>query len=270
MANALPDVSASTATLVWRPDDRQLVPVAGRPSAPDVADSWLVEHGSARGLTLHRQRFAVACGHHYGVPASVTAEFFAAASRAVPDHGRWFPRIEYHRDQGFLLRIRAAHDNPVSVVMMVATDPDPRRQPAVKGPDLEMLIGLRAAAAAQGASEVLLVSADGTVLEGALSSVMWWSEDTLCMPPPDLPILPSVTRALILGIAARRQERVRFEVCPPERLDGTEIWTASALSGIRAVTGWIGRGITPGHAERAAAWQRELLAMAVPVASGIA
>jgi branched-subunit amino acid aminotransferase/4-amino-4-deoxychorismate lyase len=251
--------------LAWTGDSRELVPVASEQPAPGVADSWLVDYGRVRGLRLHRERFTGACLDHYGVPVSLAGEFFAAACAAVPDHGRWFPRVEFHRDRGFLLRLRMAPDGPASVVMTTATGPDPRKQPAIKGPDLGMLSRLRAAAASQGASEVLLMSRGGAVLEGALSSVLWWRGNALCLPPPNLPLLPGVTRRLILDIAASRQVRVRFEVCPPEALDGTEIWTASALSGIRAVTGWTGHDISPGPAERAASWQRDLLAMAVPV-----
>src|ERR1039458_248493 len=57
-----------------------------------------------------------------------------------------------------------------------------------------MLIGIRQGAAAQGADEALLVSGSGTVLEGALSAVLWWRGDVLCAPPQSLPVLPSVTR----------------------------------------------------------------------------
>jgi len=147
-------------------------------------------------------------------------------------------------------------------VLRRAGQPDGRRDPTVKGPDLAMLVGLRQSAATLGAGEVLLVSGSGTILEGALSAVLWWRSDVLCAPPLSLPVLPSVTRRLLLEIAAETGTEVRFETATTEELDGLEVWTASALHGIRPVTSWSGEPLTAASPRRAAAWQARLLAKA--------
>lgn len=117
---------------------------------------------------------------------------------------------------------------------------DPRTVPRRKGPDLGALARVRERASGEGAEEAVLVAPSGSVLEAATASVLWWEDDTLCLPPPRLPVLPGVTVALV-------QERARREGIPVahrERtvagLDGREVWLVNALHGIRPVTGWIG------------------------------
>ena len=58
-----------------------------------VADSWLVEDGRVRAVDRHWARFSAACGEHGVTPEALTA-FRADVERAVPTHGRWFPRVE--------------------------------------------------------------------------------------------------------------------------------------------------------------------------------
>jgi branched-subunit amino acid aminotransferase/4-amino-4-deoxychorismate lyase len=232
----------------------------------DVADSWLVDHARVRGLEYHAERFTQACRGRHGVAAIATAEFLDAACMALPRTGRWFPRVEFEAGAGFRLRLRAAPPQSLAgVVLRRADEPDRRTDPTVKGPDLAMLLDLRRRAAPLGADEVLLVSGSGMVLEGALSAVLWWRGDSLCGPPPTLPVLPSVTRQLLLQIASEIGIEVQFEVCRPEDLDGVEVWTASALHGIRPVTSWSGEALTAASPSRAAAWQDLLIRKALPV-----
>jgi branched-subunit amino acid aminotransferase/4-amino-4-deoxychorismate lyase len=239
----------------WRP-----IPVADH--RVDVADSWLVADGMVRGLGYHAERFIESCHRRHGVAAAVTAEFLDAVRGALPLAGRWFPRVEFESGVGFRLRLRVAPEPLAGVVLRRAGQPDSRRDPTVKGPDLAMLVGLRQSAATLGAGEVLLVSGSGTVLEGALSAVLWWRSDVLCAPPLSLPVLPSVTRRLLLEIAAETGTEVRFETATTEELDGLEVWTASALHGVRPVTSWSGEPLTAASPRRAAAWQARLIAKA--------
>jgi branched-subunit amino acid aminotransferase/4-amino-4-deoxychorismate lyase len=231
----------------------------------DVADSWLVDDGLVRGLHHHAARFTESCRGQHGVATVATTEFLDAACAALPRTGRWFPRVEFEAGVGFRLRLRPAPPPSAGVVLGRADGPDRRTNPAVKGPDLPMLIGIRQRAARQGAGEALLVSGSGTVLEGALSAVLWWRGDVLCAPPPSLPVLPSVTRRLLLEIAGEIGNEVRFEECQTEDLDGAEVWTASALHGIRPVTSWSGEGLTAAPPRRAGGWQARLMDRAVPV-----
>ncbi len=249
----------------WPASGSPLLPMPPASRHLDVADSWLVNDGLVRGLPYHAERFVESCQRRHGVAPAVTTEFLVAACGALPHTGRWFPRVEFEAGAGFRLRLRAAPEPSAAVVLCPADGPDSRRDPTVKGPDLAMLVSLRHRAAPLGADEVLLVSNSGIVLEGALSAVLWWRGNILCAPPLSLPVLPSVTRRLLLQVASETGTEVRFEACRMEDLDGVEVWTASALHGIRPVTSWSAVGLTAAPASRAAEWQALLIGKAAPV-----
>lgn len=214
-----------------------------------AADSWLVVDGRVRALDRHWARFSPACAEH-GVDVHA---FRAEVERAVPAEGRWFPRVELHADGELALRVRPAPPRDPTVVAWIADVPDPRRAPRRKGPDLERLAALRERAGTHGADEAVLADADGRLLEGAYTSLLWWEGETLCAVPDDAPILPGITRALLIELAGT----VELRRPAPSDLAGRETWLVSALHGIRAVTRWVG-GPEPGEAARAATWQSRL------------
>jgi branched-subunit amino acid aminotransferase/4-amino-4-deoxychorismate lyase len=226
-----------------------------------VADSWLVDGGAVAGLGHHRDRFVTAC-RALGVSAEA---FFDAVPDHLPAEGRWFPRVELGAGPELRLRVRPAPPTSADVVLAPHPGSDPRVAPRTKGPDLMMLGDVRARAAELGAGEAVLCAADGTLLEGAYSAVVWWRGDALCVPADDLPVLDSVTRRRLLDEAARRGVEVRRERVTPGDLDGLETWSLSALHGIRAVTAWVGCAVTAGPVERAGTWRRHLAAELVPV-----
>ncbi len=158
-----------------------------------VADSFLVDDGRVRGLSLHRARFTASCAAH-GIEAG---GFFDAVIAELPREGRWFPRLELSAGKGLGTgaepelvtgeasalgaelgsRLRPAPEYGGPVAVLPYDRPDPRRQPRVKGPDLELLGALRdRAAASDGAGEVLLCGRAGEVLEGAYTSLLWWED----------------------------------------------------------------------------------------------
>ena len=49
---------------------------------------------------------------------------------------------------------------------------------------------LRERAAGRGAGEAVLADADGRLLEGAYTSLLWWEGETLWAVPDDAPICP--------------------------------------------------------------------------------
>ena len=214
-----------------------------------AADSWLVVDGRARAVERHWARFSSACAEH-GVD---TQGFRADVDRAVPAQGRWFPRVELRADGELALRVREAPPREPSLVAWIADVPDPRRAPRRKGPDLERLAALRDRAAQRGAGEAVIADAEGRLLEGAFTSLLWWEGETLCAVPDDAPILPGITRALLIELAGT----VELRRPAPRDLAGRETWLVSALHGIRAVTRWVG-GPESGEAPRAATWQRRL------------
>ncbi|MET8976721.1 aminotransferase class IV [Streptomyces sp. NPDC004539] len=225
-----------------------------------VIDSWLVDEGRVRGLERHAARFGAACARF----AARTDAFLRAVAEALPAHGRWFPRVELV-DTGRELRLRMwlrpAPPRTSAVRLWTPPEPDRRRAPDVKGADLDHLAALRAAAVAAGADEALLLSPRGHVLEGASTSVVWWRDGTLCGPPPGPGLLPSVTRALLTGLATTAGHEVAVEQATPADLTGVPVWTLNALHGIRPVVEGLGRRLRDGDAEDARRWQARLVAL---------
>ena len=104
----------------------------------------------------------------------------------------------------------------------------------------------------------MLADADGLLLEGAFTSLLWWEGEALCAVPDDAPILPGITRALLIELARERGTPVVAHRPEPPELADRETWLVSALHGIRAVTRWADGGPRAGEASRAATWQRLL------------
>ncbi|MBW3609567.1 MAG: aminotransferase class IV [Actinobacteria bacterium] len=249
---------ANTLESLLRWTGRELEPVTPvRPAALLVADSWLVDEGYERAAGAHWARFAGSCAQ-LGVERAQLLRFEAAARAALPSQGRWFPRVELTAD-GLALRLRRATRVGGSDQARVIVGPrgDPRRHPRRKGPDLELLARLRAQAHEQGADELLLCGDDGALLEGALSSLLWWEGEALCT-TPDEHALPGVTRALLLARARERGVELRVRAPLPEELERCETWLTSALHGIRVVSAWLSPRIEAGAGTRAPAWREEL------------
>jgi branched-subunit amino acid aminotransferase/4-amino-4-deoxychorismate lyase len=222
-----------------------------------AADSWLVEDGCARAVDRHWARFGAACGEH-GVEPEALAAFRAEVERALPAAGRWFPRVELREDSELAVLVRPAPPREPAVVAWIADVPDPRRAPRRKGPDLERLAALRERAAAHGAGEAVIGDADGRLIEGAFTSLLWWEGATLCAVPDDAPILPGITRALLIELARGRDVPVALRRPAPHELADREAWLVSALHGIRAVIRWTDGGPAAAAAPRAETWQRLL------------
>jgi branched-subunit amino acid aminotransferase/4-amino-4-deoxychorismate lyase len=212
----------------------------------EVADSWLVENGRARSLEAHFDRFSRWVLEVSPDCAPSLPAFFEAVKSNIPSEGRWFPRIEFHAEaeapNHLFMRLRKAPDQLGDVVLWTLPDADPRQKPSVKGPDLSLGMQMRRNAKMHGADEAVILSNDGYVLEGALSSLVWWRGETLCSSSDDLPWLPSVTRNEIFSIASQMGYKTRAERVKPADLVGLEIWALSSLQGIRVVSDWIELG----------------------------
>lgn len=217
-----------------------------------AADSWLVEDGRVRGLEQHFERFGDWVVETDEAAGRLLPEFTDAVRQAIPLVGRWFPRIELHSEgadgaTALYLRIREAPAKVDTVSLWTYPETDPRQHPTYKGPDLSLGMQLRRNAQMHGADEAVLLSADGFVIEGALSSLVWWRGDTLFVPKSDLSQLQSITRDQIEAIAVQIGLNVREERARPADLVGLEIWSLSSLQGIRTVTEWIDLGGPVGH-----------------------
>jgi branched-subunit amino acid aminotransferase/4-amino-4-deoxychorismate lyase len=222
-----------------------------------AADSWLVDDGRVRAVERHWARFGATCREH-GVEPGALAELRAEVARTVPPGGRWFPRVELRADGELAFQVRPAPAREPTVVAWAADVADPRSEPRRKGPDLERLAALRERAAAHGAGEAVISDAYDRLIEGAFTSLLWWEGETLCAVPDDAPILPGITRTLLLELACDRGTPVAQRRPRPQELADRETWLVSALHGIRVVTAWANGGPSAGGAPRAGGWQRLL------------
>jgi hypothetical protein len=162
------------------------------------------------------------------------------------------------------LRVRLAPRLRETAVLTTHDGPDPRRVPRVKGPDLERLLALRAVAQENGADEVVLL-ADGSIVDGSSSALLWWRGETLVAPSSVLARVPSVTARSIRLIASATGTRVVEERARPSDLEGCELWIVSALHGISVVEGWIDGPVLDVRPSRAATWRKRLDALSRPL-----
>ncbi|MFF3336832.1 aminotransferase class IV [Streptomyces sp. NPDC002888] len=251
--------------LAWSPGSG-LTPAAEDGGRLLAADSWLVREGRMRGHERHRERFLRACGECEGPPLRRLIEFWQDVTAALPRTGEWFPRVELAADSHQLrLLLRPAPPLAAGVRVWAEGQPDPRSVPRRKGPDLAALARVRSRASSYGAGEAVLVAPSGLVLEGIHSSLVWWEDDTLCLPSPHLPVLPGVTTGLIQERAARSGIRVAHRDRTLAELDGREVWLVNALHGIRPVTAWTGNSLNAGPATRAEEWRTWLEGITTPL-----
>ena len=228
----------------------------------EVADSWLVEDGRARSIDAHFERFEhwVTEVHPECVPT--LPEFFDGVRRMIPATGRFFPRIEFHSEADspnhLYLRMRQAPDQLGEIALWTLPEPDPRISPQVKGPDLSLCMQMRRNAKMHGADEAVILDSDGYVLEGALSSLVWWRGDRLMSSSDDLPWLPSITRDEVFAIARQTGFETGTERVTPSDLIGLEIWALSSLQGIRPVSNWLDLGGSVAKPTRVAAFSKRL------------
>lgn len=270
-------------------DGSRFVPLPGAVDEARVldvllAESWREVDGHVRALEAHRDRFAASLAGRasdaVGAPAlgggeglDAAAIIDAAADLASLD-GEWFPRVrivvrdagdETGREPGrerdatpireVLLDVRPGPPRQAEVTVAVRDPGDPRRRPRHKGPDLAWAGRQIASVRERGAGEVLVRDDAGAVLEAGWASVLWWEGEDLCVPDPGLPVLPSITRALVEERARAEGRTIRPVRAPLDALDGREAWLLNAYQGLRPVTRWVGSTITPGTPVRAAEWR---------------
>ena len=225
---------------IWNERVRRLEESTGDLStwSLEAADSWFVQDGRVRALDRHRARFTDAAVQ-VGLVDVVTDDFWAAVNEKFPATGEWFPRVDVLESPSdgsrvLAFRLRPAPQRTKELRVLVPSYSDPRTTPGRKGPDIALLEQLRSQARAEyNCDEVLLLSEDGYVIEGATTSLLWWDGDILCAPDPDLGPLPGVTSSLILDEARARSVPVDFRRVPPEALIDDEMWLVNALNGVR-------------------------------------
>jgi branched-subunit amino acid aminotransferase/4-amino-4-deoxychorismate lyase len=182
----------------------------------------------------------------------------------LPRSGQAFPRIELSGDN-LVLRLREPSEFKPSVVLWTAEEPDDRIDPTTKGPDLAYGAMLRRKSNLFGADEAIIVDEGGYVIEGALSSLLWWRDDVLVAPDDNTRWLPSVTRSDLFEMAAQAGYRTSTEHVQPQDLIGLELWVVSSLTGIRPVIDWVNLGGPVGMQKHLESFQRRLKLMTTEV-----
>jgi branched-subunit amino acid aminotransferase/4-amino-4-deoxychorismate lyase len=205
-----------------------------------VADSLLVSEGNVRSLDKHLVRFMKQTSLKAPELLPELPEFLFKFIELVPRTGNQFPRLEIQSDMSLKVQIRPAPEITQTVTLWTYPEPDPRVDLSVKGPELQLGAEIRDRAIAHGADEAILLTKDGSISEGALSSLVWWEEETLVAPNDEIPWLESVTRQEIFEIAENLGIRTKQLNAKPEDLINKEVWLLSSLQGIRTVTNWIG------------------------------
>ncbi|MGO1264277.1 MAG: aminotransferase class IV [Brevibacterium aurantiacum] len=229
---------------IWTWDKQQREFVAGGGNGELLlADSWFVDAGRVRAFDRHRRRFSTAA-LEVGCTDADSADFWSALIDLIPRSGEWFPRVEILGDDepALGLRLRPAPPRTDELDVWIPPFADPRQHPQTKGPDIACFGELRTRAYEEHrCDEVLLVDEHGVAVESATSSLLWWEDETLCVPHPDLAQLPGVTTSVIQDEARNRVISIEYRRVRPENLPGHEVWLVNALHGIRRVRAFSGQ-----------------------------
>jgi branched-subunit amino acid aminotransferase/4-amino-4-deoxychorismate lyase len=121
-----------------------------------------------------------------------------------------------------------------------------------------------------GATEAIILDAQGAIVEGAYSSVVVWTSgsDALTIVPRSTPRLPGITEQVVLDIAQREGVRVEERTLFPQDLDNATVWILSALHGIRQAVSWVDGPTLSRSQSLRDAWQNTWLRLAAPVHPG--
>ena len=86
------------------------------------------------------------------------------------------------------------------------------------------------------AEEAILLTGDGLLAEGCVSSVAFWLGDALCTPALDLGILPGIGRARILALARERRIAVREGHFSRSEVEGLPLFLVNSVRGVVETT----------------------------------
>ena len=252
--------------LRFRWNGSELVDVTGAPEIPlYVADSFLLNDGKVVAYQRHLDRFA-ASAEFQGLVRPLD-DFLSAVTASLPRTGKLFPRIDLTERGELELHIRPAPELHETIVLATASH-DPRVEPTIKGPDIPALNALRAEAQTQGADDAVIVDAQGRIVDGSTTCLIWFAEGGLHLPPAEALRVNSVSVAVVRELAAQGGFSVSESWATPSDLEGVELYAVNALHGIRSVVSWVNGPLLSVNQERLAHWrqQYDLLAEELPEA----
>lgn len=197
-----------------------------------VLDSWHLYDGAGVAVDRHRARFTSSVHEVFGVAPDESGAAYDHAIGHLPQRGSWFPAFTWTHD-GLRCAIRSF---PVARLRtsttLAAAVRDGRARPDVKGIDYVWQIEQRAAAAAGGCDDRLLVTADGLVSETVFATLVVLRGTELVA--PRAPRLRGVTLSVLRDRAADVGLTVRDEEVGVGDLRAADgLLTLSALHGVR-------------------------------------
>ena len=113
----------------------------------------------------------------------------------------------------------------------------------VKSTDRAAFDQARAECERHGADEALLLTADGFLAEGAMSSLFFWSEELLCTPDLGRGILPGIGRARVVTLARSAGIPVAQGRFAPAALEAAAPFLVNAVRGIIAIASLEGAAV---------------------------
>ncbi len=180
-------------------------------------------------LERHLARLASSCAA-LGVPPP--DESLADRVRAQALAGDLVIRVSVDRG-GDRIEPRAAPADGAMRIVFSGTRHEPYPH---KTTDRAVFDRARARVVPYRADEAILLTADGDLAEGCITSVFFWLGDTLCTPALDLGILPGVGRARVLELARERGIPLREGRFRRAEAQGLPIFLVNAVRGVVGAT----------------------------------
>lgn len=201
-----------------------------------VADSFRVRErdgrAEVRGLEQHLARFAHAvraAGSEYDLTTADLDSFLDSSRKSIAAYGEGFPRLEFRADGRFACRLRALPELTRSIDARSFASERVAHADR-KGPNIERYARANRSVGA----EALLLGADGRVLEGTTTSVLWWERGEMHVSTARTRV-PSVVEALLCSAASEAGFAVVAGSLSAPELAQREAWAVNALHGIRTI-----------------------------------
>ncbi|MSR74698.1 MAG: hypothetical protein EXS14_04400 [Planctomycetes bacterium] len=212
-------------------------------------ETMLVLRGHAPLLQRHLGRL-LASAHMLGLPAPPSAELLSAEVGSVVtrmSHGSGLLRVVLLHDSGRTRRLIVSDPLPADRMLPAQVGLAAR---AFQGPRPlaahKTLNNLQARlahleGASRGLDEVLFTLPDGAILEGTRSSVFLVKGGALFTAPLSLPILPGITREVLLELARREGIPCHETPFTVQDLHGySEAFISGSVRGVRALASFEG------------------------------
>jgi branched-chain amino acid aminotransferase len=113
----------------------------------------------------------------------------------------------------------------------------------IKNVERDVFERARAEAEARGADEALLLTVDGYLAEGSITSLFFWSDELLCAPDTGLGILPGVGRERVLKLAREARFAVAHGRFVREALEGRSAFLTNAVRGVITIASLDGESV---------------------------